>query len=87
MALRPRAPVTAWGRAFEAAFEAGLALAVGVVVGAYLDRRLDTTPGFILAFMVLGFVVALRRLLAIRLPPMERKGKETPRSSDSGGDS
>lgn len=85
MALRPRAPTTNWGRAFESAFEAGLALAVGAVVGIYLDRRFETMPLFLFVFMVLGFVTAMRRLLSIRLPggPGEKEG---PGSGKRGGD-
>ncbi len=69
MALRkPRAPATAWGRAFEVAFEAALAMVLGVVVGVYLDRRFDTEPIFLFVFLALGFAVCFRRLLSIKPP-------------------
>jgi F0F1-type ATP synthase assembly protein I len=83
---RPRAPVTAWGRAFEVSFEAGLAVILGVVIGHYLDGKLGTEPIFLFVFLALGFGTGVRRLLAIRWPAAgetTKPHKKADRESDS----
>ena len=79
MALKPRTPATAWGRAFEVAFEAAIAMVLGVVVGVYIDRRFDTEPVFLFVFLALGFATSLRLLLSIKPPG-------PPGSDPNGGD-
>lgn len=63
MALRPRAPASNVGRAFELGIEIGGCVVIGMAIGYYLDRWLDTKPYLLLVFLVLGFAAALRALI------------------------
>jgi len=61
---RPLLPSVRMGRGFEAAWEAALSIVLGVVLGIFADRWLDTSPILMLVFLILGTIVAFRRLIA-----------------------
>jgi hypothetical protein len=65
LALKPRAPQTALGTAFEGALEAGLSVVIGGVAGYYADRWLGTGYWLFALFIIAGAVSGVRRLLQI----------------------
>jgi ATP synthase protein I len=79
LALRPKSPVSGWGRGFEAGLEFALCVVVGAALGYYLDRWLGTEPWLLLVFMAFGFAAGLRVLLRVLAP---RDGST---GSDGGG--
>jgi ATP synthase protein I len=42
--------------------EMALAVAIGVGIGVYLDKKLDTTPWFLILFLFFGMAAGLRNL-------------------------
>ena len=51
------------GRAAEVAWEAALSMVLGALLGIWIDKRLATSPVFLVIFLALGLTVAVRRLL------------------------
>jgi ATP synthase protein I len=68
VALRPRAPATALGRAMGAGIEFAAAIGVGMAIGYWLDRWLGSEPWLMLVFLAAGFAAGIRNLLRLQAP-------------------
>jgi F0F1-type ATP synthase assembly protein I len=73
VALKPRAPQTALGTAFEGALEAGLSVVIGGVAGYYADRWLGTGYWLFALLTIAGAIAGVRRLLQIPWSPTDQR--------------
>ncbi|NVJ70896.1 MAG: AtpZ/AtpI family protein [Alphaproteobacteria bacterium] len=51
------------GRAFRMGIDLVAGVGVGLVIGVNLDGWLDTSPGFLIAFLFLGFAAGIRNVV------------------------